>query len=286
MVAVLVGVGCSEPPADADSLSGRRTHESLDATLWRQTAAESRALAIQTYAMAVRQLDVALADRTWTASLEQERMAADGIDLVALPPAVIVDLDETVLDNTPYAARLVRSGGPHVEGLWDEWCDEGAAEAIPGALEFVRRTEEKGITPFFVTNRRMRCEEATRRNLLDLGIDPGPEGDDRVLMRDELDSGRDKTSRRELVAAGHRVLLMIGDDLGDFVDVADLTVEERSALVEEHAARWGRSWIVLPNPIYGSWRRALLGYEGLPDEEALRRLHDALRTGQIEPVGP
>lgn len=260
--------------------SHRDTHEYLNATLWRQASAEYEAVAVQTYAAARRQLGLALADPSWTASLEQERMAAEGAGHDGLPPAVILDLDETVLENAPYAARLIRAGSPHEQEVWDTWCDEGAADAVPGALEFIRDAEARGVTVFYVTNRRTRCEDATRRNLANLGIDPGPEDDDRVLTRGENGWTGDKTARRQVVAERYRVLLLVGDNLGDFAAIGGLSVPERSALVEKHAHRWGTTWIMIPNPIYGSWQSALLGYEKLPDDEALRRYRDELDTKQ------
>ncbi len=242
-------------------------HENLHSVLWVQTALEFRASALQAYAGARQQLDAALADPSWTAALEQTG------DASALPPAVVLDLDETVLDNSPYQARAIqsqlteRAAGRMVEGFdpaaWDAWCAEAQAGAVPGAVEFLRYARSRGVTPFFVSNRAGTLEPATRRNLAALGIEAG-ESPDTVLLRNERPewAASDKTPRRIAVARTHRILLLVGDDLGDFAP-AEGTVQDRAARLAAHEARWGRQWIVVPNPMYGSWERAILAAPGL-----------------------
>ena len=238
------------------------THENLHAVLWVQTAIEFRATALQAYGRARQQLDAALADPSWTAALEQTA------DASALPPAVILDLDETVQDNSPFQARAIRAqlaaraAGRWVEGFdpvaWDAWCAEAKAGAVPGAAEFLRYARSRGVTPFFVSNRTGPLEAATRRNLAALGIEAS-DAPDTVLLRNERPewSASDKTARREAVARTHRILLLVGDDLGDFVP-ADGSVAARAERLAAHEARWGTQWIVVPNPMYGSWERAIL----------------------------
>src|SRR5215203_940023 len=80
-----------------------RPHENLNAVAWMQTSLEYQASAVQAYRLAARQLDEALADRSWTAAIEQTG------DASKLPPAVVLDIDETVLDNSPFQARVVRN---------------------------------------------------------------------------------------------------------------------------------------------------------------------------------
>src|SRR5690349_11405332 len=142
----------------------RDTHERLHGVLWIQTSAEYRILTKASYAQAEDALDRALADRTWTAALEQ----TDGFQ--SLPPAIIMDLDETVLDNSPFEGRLVKDRTPFMRDKWNQWVEEAAAKALPGALEFIAHAQEKDVTVFFVTNRRMHHEHHTRKNLETLGI--------------------------------------------------------------------------------------------------------------------
>jgi acid phosphatase len=79
------------------------------------------------------------------------------------------------------------------------------------------------------------------------------------------------------VAQQFRVLLLIGDDIGDFVPRTWSGVESRHDMVLASEERWGRQWLVLPNPTYGSWMGALLD-AGDPEttEQRLEILYRAL----------
>ena len=144
---------------------------------------------------------------------------------------------------------------------WDRWCLEARATAIPGALEFTRDAEKRGVTVFYITNRAAKVEEATRRNLEALGFPLRASCWIRCSHEVNVRSGshRRKAPRRAHVAATYRVLLLIGDDLGDFVADPAGTPEQRAARTAPQSAWWGRRWIMLPNPSYGSWERAIVG---------------------------
>jgi acid phosphatase len=220
-------------------------------------------------------LDEALSDRSWTAALEQSG------DFAELPPAVILDVDETVLDNSPHQARLIQKTEVFNSETWHAWCREAKALPIPGALEFTRYAADNGVTVFYVTNRRHVVEEATRDNLKALGFPIDQGGEDTLYTRGERDAWQasDKSPRRTEVASRYRILLLLGDNLGDFVSGVHVSVAERDALGESHQAYWGTRWIMLPNPQYGSWEGALIDFDyNLPDEEKLRRKFDALKT--------
>ena len=212
---------------------------------------EYRATALQAYRLALLMLDRALADRTWTAALEQ------GGAIGSKPPAVILDVDETVLDNSESEERNIREGAVYSEARWAEWCNERKATPIPGALEFTRAAAAKGVAVFYVTNRDRALEQATRDNLAKYGFPLDP-GRDTVLTRAERPewTSSDKSSRRSLVAQDFRILLLVGDDFGDFVAGARGTLTARKALDEANSAMWGVKWIALPNPMYGSWKTA------------------------------
>ena len=81
------------------------------------------------------------------------------MDASKLPPAVILDIDETVLDNSYYQARQVRDNSAFAAETWDRWCLEARATAIPGALEFTRDAEKRGVTVFYITNRAAKVED-------------------------------------------------------------------------------------------------------------------------------
>ncbi|MGE5198978.1 MAG: 5'-nucleotidase, lipoprotein e(P4) family [Rhodospirillaceae bacterium] len=222
-----------------------------DSVAWFRTSVEYRAITTQSYRLAALMLERALADRTWTAALEQTG------DFGAKPPAVILDVDETVLDNSESEERSIREGAAYSEARWAEWCNERKATPIPGALEFTRAAAAKGVTVFYVTNRDHALEPATRDNLAKyrFPLDPAR---DTVLTRAERPewASSEKSARRSLVAQDFRILLLVGDDFGDFVAGARGTLAARKALSEANAAMWGVKWIVLPNPMYGSWKTA------------------------------
>lgn len=243
----------------------------LSSVLWMQTAAEYRANAQQAYNVARMRLDQALADPRWTAALEQTGAFA------SLPPAVILDADETAIDNSPFEARLLHRRQRYTEELWEEWVNEARATAIPGAKDFLDYATSRGVEVFFVTNRQSTGEEATRRNLQSLGFPLNPTVDT-VLTRGENNwTSGDKSPRRALVAQKYRVLLLLGDDFGDFVTIDGKTREERQALVDANRHRWGRDWIILPNAMYGSWERAVVG-NAKTERERVKAKFDALRV--------
>jgi acid phosphatase len=177
---------------------------------------------------------------------------------------VILDLDETVLDNAPLQAQLVLEGTLYLPATWEAWVDKVAAGLVPGSKDFITFAASKGVRTFFVTNRTASEQEKTLANLAALGI---PASDDTVLCVGENGWTSDKTVRRALVAKTYRILLLVGDDMNDFVSTANLSPAQRIGLAEKHASRWARDWILLPNPLYGSWERAL--YPGLTDEREI-----------------
>src|SRR3546814_605153 len=150
--------------------------------------------------------------------------------------------------------------------------------AIPGSLEFIDYAQSKGVAIYYVTNRKAIEEKATIQNLRTLGY-PVDDAGRMVLARGEKEEWKAsaKSPRRQAVAATHRVLLNIGDNLGDFTDASDGTPEARLAFYKENQDRWGREWIMIANPTYGSWEGAAFGFDWkLSDAEKRRRKHDGL----------
>lgn len=263
------------PPAPATPApAARHTHENLNAVLWMQTSVEYQAVVAQAYRLARLQLDAALADPAWTAATEQTG------EIAHLPPAVVLDLDETVLDNSGFAARQVGGRLPYSEAAWNAWCEERRAGALPGAVAFLRYARERGVAAYFITNREFPVEQATRDVLTNLGIEH-TSTPDTVLTRCAREQGdsmpasarcdrpewstSDKTLRRLEVARTHRILLLVGDDLGDFIPGGG-SVAERRARVAPFNGYWGTKWIAMPNPTYGSWERALFAGQPPLDE--------------------
>jgi acid phosphatase len=262
-------------PAAAPQAVVRDTHEGLVSVLWVQASTEYRAATLGTFAAAQRMLDRALQDPAWTAAVEQQGNPA------GLSPAVIVDVDETVLDNSAYQARVVRNRAGFSAESWNQWVREARAIPIPGAVEFAKYAAEHGVTMFYVTNRVAETEEPTRRNLADVGF-PLTDGVDVLLTRNERPEwAGDKSSRRADIASRYRVLLVVGDNLGDFISDERIPLAERLASAERYREYWGVRWFMLPNPMYGTWEAAVLGYErNLPAQEQLRRKEQALNPAQ------
>jgi len=277
VAATLLGLSLSlacrsaPPAARAGNALPQRTWEGLSATLWVQTAAESTLLSEATFAAAGAALERALADPAWSA-------VGQGAEAAALPVAVIVDVDETMLDNVAYQAELLLRGEAFGAASWGAWVSAAVAPARPGALEFARVAAARGVTIFYVTNRDPDQETATRENLLRAGF-PLSEQVDAVLMENERPGwGRDKESRRAAVAADYRVVLLLGDDLNDFVTADRLTFAERRELADRVRPHFGVDWFLFANPMYGSWQRALGGnLSGLSAEEVARRRAASLR---------
>ena len=238
-------LGCSTiPPAPCkpgDAL--------VNATLWTQTAAEYRASALQTYAAARTALDAGLSAPS------------------TLPPAIILDLDETALDNTGYAARSIRRNTTfEFDTNWSAWVKEAASRAVPGTKDFLTYAHSRGVAIFYITNRTADMAADTRRNLESHGF---PVTEDGLLMRTTTTTN--KSTRRDSVTARYNVILYLGDDLGDFTDTSGKSVAERNAIAASNAGAWGTRWFVVANPMYGAWEGA-----GTVCEQ-LRSKVDALR---------
>ena len=240
--------------------------QNLMSVLYQQTAAERLAGSFQTFRSAKQALDNALADSSWS--------ALPGQDVQDKRPAIIVDVDETVLDNTAYEARMILDGTKYPEG-WVNWGKEAVATEVPGAKDFLNYADSKGVTIFYVTNRVIELKESTKKNLTKLDI-PLDQDIDTVLMRGENNWDSNKGPRRELIGEKYRVLLMVGDNLGDFVDAKDnnLSPKQRKEIVRAYSDYWGVKWFMIQNIAYGDWEGALYNfdYSLSPDEVNNARL--------------
>jgi len=250
-------------------------NDAVNATLWTLSSAEYDAVTLGIYSAAGSAIDAGLKDSTWTALPDQR--VQEGY--ASLPAAVILDVDETVLDNGEYQADLILEDREYATDSWLEWVLEENAPPIPGALHFCRTAAAKGVTVIYLTNRRGHMEDATRANLYDLGF-PIDTTFDVVLTRGEREewSRGEKTSRRNFVAEHFRVLALLGDNLGDFVDVDGLGLVTRDYAVEQNRQMWGKYWFMIPNAMYGSWESTLFnGQFRLPAAERRQMKIDVLR---------
>ena len=262
--------GCAKEAGPAASLpatlaapAGAHAHAGdprLDGTLWYQRSAEAPHLAQQAYVAATARLAQALRE-SGSAATEQP----DGGQ--GKPAAVVFDVDETVLDNSPYQARLIASGTQGFDAAaWDRWVAEHKARPIAGAVAFVQALRAAKVRPIFITNRACEkrsgsaepCPQAadTLVNLRDAGF--GPVVPDDLLLVGQNGWTSDKTERRRTVAQRYRIVMLMGDQLTDFLGVPSKSGSaDRQALADAHSAKWGTRWFLLPNPMYGGWLDAI-----------------------------
>jgi acid phosphatase len=233
-------------------------NDGLNATAWYQTSVERDLVYRQAYRGATEHLAAALADKTWDALPKGDR----DNDPAALPPAIIVDVDETVLDNSPDQVRLMRDHREFNDADWAAWIEERAAKPLPGAIGFLDAAAAKGVTVFYISNRPAKLDDATLDNLRKAGF-PVPRDDQFLGLGMVVDGckaeGSDKSCRRQLVGRHYRVLMQVGDQVGDFVRIAANTPEGRRAAIAPYLDWIGERWWALPNPTYGSWEPALFG---------------------------
>ena len=252
-------------------------NELLNGTVWVQTALEHDILCLQAYQLADIRLQQALEDKGWTASTEQQS------NYEKLPPAVILDVDETVLDNSPFQARLVSENVEFTTAKWTAWCQESQAEAMPGAKQFIKQLNQKKVDVFFVTNRDASVKDATIVNLsqaLDIPVSP-----EQVLCKNERPEWKSsKTARRKYIAQTHRIVLLLGDDFNDFTHIGKVPTRQRVEKGSLYRPYFGTKWIQLPNPLYGNWEKSIYEYDySTSRDEKLKLKYELLETKQQQP---
>ena len=232
------------------------------AIVWTQTSGEARALAYQAFNLARMTLD---------RDLQVNRRSR-------MRRAIVVDADETVLDNSRYQATLLKNRQNYDARSWTDWVKRVEAEAIPGAVEFLRYAASRGVRVFYITNRNLEEKEATASNLKKLGF---PDVSDQTLLVRTDPKTSSKEARRQGVSAKYRIVLLMGDNLNDFAEIfqQSKTVTDRRAAVELNKAEFGKRFIVLPNVMYGDWESAIYDYNfKLTDEEKAAKRKSQLRT--------
>jgi acid phosphatase len=252
-------------------------NDNLNAVVWTQTAIEHDLIYLQTYRDAQAGLLAAMKDRSWDALTKDDRVApARG-----LKPAVVLDIDETVLDNSPYQARLVKSGGEYNEADWAAWCKEEIARALPGVVDFTQFATKHGIAVIYISNRAKDLDQVTLANLRKVGLPvSGPEAflGLGTFVEGCEQVGTEKGCRRQLISRKYRVLMQFGDQIGDFVTVLANNAEGRRRAMAPYMGWVGTRWFTLPNTTYGSWEPALFNNDWTaPLEQRRQQKIDALR---------
>ncbi len=262
VLASLIGV--------AGQVHGSGSNTTLDlneqlvmATLWIQTSAEFRALCYQSFNLARMNLDLFL-----------------GSYAGSKPVAVIVDADETLIDNSAYEAFLIGNDFGYSSKTWTPWMAAARATPIPGALAFLNYAKTKNVEIFYVTNRKMVGYEGTEKNLRALGF---PYVDKKHLLLRTKSS--DKQPRRDMVAKDYEIAFLMGDNLNDFLSVfSKKSIADRFAEVDKIKKIWGKKFIVLPNPTYGDWEGAIYkGNWGASAAEKNKMRKDHLKRWDFHP---
>src|SRR3546814_3246636 len=125
-----------------------------------------------------------------------------------------MDNDETVLDNSPYQARLILDQAQYSDPSWDMGVAEKKAKAVPGAVDFARAAAAKGVTILYLSNRAVHLKDATLANLAAVGM---PVASDEVFLGLGTvvpgceQHGSEKKCRRRLAGREYRVLMQFGD---------------------------------------------------------------------------
>lgn len=236
----------------------------VGAVLYMQKAAEYRALCYQAFNIAKMYLD---------ADFDKKNLKKLSKENRKMPRAVVVDIDETVLDNSPSQADgIKRRAGFNLKD-WYAWGERRSAKAIPGAVDFLNYAISKGVKVFYISNRDEVQKQATIDNLKNVGFrDVSAEN---VMLR-QTESG--KEPRRRAISQKYRIVLLAGDNLDDFSNIFEKnTVAERFAETDKSRQLFGNKFIVLPNAMYGTWENAIYEYKRLTEAEKTAKRLNALQ---------
>jgi 5'-nucleotidase (lipoprotein e(P4) family) len=253
---LIILTGCSHSTVPVKSSDTSQDALILSA-LWYQKSGEMRAIYYQCYRNAAEALD------------KNRAIAAKG-----KPLAVVLDIDETVLDNSPFEGWQILNNSAYSQALWNKWVLEADAKALPGAVEFTRHADSTGVAVFYISNRDVLTRDATIQNLRKEGF--ACADTNHLFLKDKSSS---KVTRREIISEKYNIILLIGDNLADLDGVfenrqANLGIND----VEAMKSLFGSRYIILPNPMYGNWLTELLKTaEGKTYHEKLLRQVNAMK---------
>lgn len=264
----LLLAGCATAPAGTPaSLAAPAADTSEQTVAWTFGTAESAMLSRQAFRALLAHVEAGRPVAGGSSAIVAQ--VADGRALMrpctaetAARPAVVFDLDETLLWNVGHQQWQARHRQPFDPAIWAQWERDGGPGllAAPGAVETVERLRALGITPVFNSNRAAANAAGTVRDLARLGFGAAVHGET-LFLEGDTPGGSRKNARRELIAARYCVLAQAGDQMGDFTDAIDFDseggrrppAERREIASETFGALWNRGWFLLPNPMYGRW---------------------------------
>lgn len=237
LLVLTLGISCKNIEKESE-ISAKNTNNDymILATNWFQKSAEMRAIYYQAYNTAKQAL-----------LLNKAQQKTDK------KPAVVLDIDETILNNSPFQAKAIKTGIGYNAKTWKNWTDRASAEALPGALEFIKFAKKQGVEVFYISNRKVNELGTSMKNMQEKGF---PNIDSSFFfLRSETS---DKTKRRNSVRENYEIILFVGDNLTDFSEkFANRGEDFGFEIVDEHKEDFGTKFIILPNPMYGEWEKAI-----------------------------
>lgn len=233
----------------------QRSQENTMSVLWYQKAAETKALYLQGYNVATDRLKEIL------------KTPSDK------PYSIVLDLDETVLDNSPYQVQNVKDGTAFNPKDWDVWVKKAAAKAVPGAKDFLQFADQNGVQIYYISDRTTSQVDDTIKNLKKEGIPV--QGRDHLMFLEE--GVKSKEGRRQAVQEKTNLVLLFGDNLVDFADFSKTSEADRDKKLEELQKEFGEKFIIFPNPMYGSWETAVYGGNKLDAKGQVEEREKALQ---------
>ena len=233
----------------------QRSQENTMSVLWYQKAAETKALYLQGYNVATDRLKEIL------------KTPSDK------PYSIVLDLDETVLDNSPYQVQNVKDGTAFNPKDWDVWVKKAAAKAVPGAKDFLQFANQNGVQIYYISDRTTSQVDDTIKNLEKEGIPV--QGRDHLMFLEE--GVKSKEGRRQAVQEKTNLVLLFGDNLVDFADFSKTSEADRDKKLEELQKEFGEKFIIFPNPMYGSWETAVYGGNKLDAKGQVEEREKALQ---------
>ena len=229
--------------------------ETVIASHWQQLSGEYRACFYQTFNGARDHLAKAL------------QQVPEG-----KKPAIITDIDETLVNGSAYFSSLTGTDDTHSAERSRYWWNNQVPEILPGALEFIRHAHDLGVDIFYISGRFEDVKPATINILTKLGFPVADE--DHVLLQPASNTTLDKESKRQAVRdLDYHILMILGDQLDDLAEVKGTLAGERKDWVSANRDRFGQQWYILPNAVYGAWENSIApDYKKMsPEEKHLAR---------------
>ncbi len=242
----LIITSCADK-AKNESADGTQDHL-MYATIWFQRSPEMKALYYQGY------------------NLASMRVAEFVKQKSAKPKAVVVDIDETMLDNSPFEAQEIIDNKGFTPELWKKWSAMAKAKALPGAVAFTHVCDSLGVQVIYISNRKVSEVDVTVKNLDSLGFSFARK--ENMIFKEDVSS---KKSRRDKISEKFEIVLLIGDNLNDLSEVFENRgLDWGTSVVEQNRKEFGNRFIVLPNPMYGDWEKNIFSSKDTLNEKQKR----------------